>query len=301
MNGEAPGMDMPSIQLLLVEDNPTDALLLQDTLTAVPSALFQVTHVEQLNEALQQLAAQHFDVVLLDLSLPDSVGLETFTILHAQGRDMPTVVLTGLDDETLAMQAVQAGAQDYLVKEQISGDLLRRAIRYAIERHRMLADLRAASLLDSLTGLYNRRGFLTLAEQQVRHAVRQQRGCGLFFLDLDGLKHINDTFGHQVGDQALLDVAQIAQETFRSSDIIARLGGDEFVVLALDTHQAAAAALMARLQHNVQTHNACGAPRYALSLSVGSVAYDPASPCTIEELLAQADAAMYVQKRSKVG
>ena len=293
-------MDMPSIQLLLVEDNPTDVLLLQDTLIAAQSVPFQVRHVERLDEAAQQLTAQHFDVVLLDLSLPDSLGLETFTALHARGRDIPIVVLTGLDDEALAVQAVQAGAQDYLVKEQISGDILRRALRYAIERHRRLSHLRAVSLIDDLTGLYNRRGFLTFAEQQLRHAPRQQWGCGLFFLDLDGMKHINDTFGHQAGDQALLDVAQIARETFRLTDIIARLGGDEFVALALDTNPSAIAGLIARLQHNVRVHNARCAHGYALSLSVGSAAYDPTSPCTIEELLAQADVSMYVQKRSKV-
>jgi len=88
-------MDMPSIQLLLVEDNPTDVLLLQDTLMAAQSVPFQVQHVERLDEAAQQLAAQHFDVVLLDLSLPDSLGLETFTALHARVRDIPTCGVDG--------------------------------------------------------------------------------------------------------------------------------------------------------------------------------------------------------------
>src|SRR5262245_20112761 len=99
-------MDVQPIQLLLVEDNPTDALLLQDALTAASTVAFQVTHVEDCHDASQQLAAAHFDVVLLDLSLPDSLGLETFNALYAQVPDIPIVVLTGLDDEDLAAQAV---------------------------------------------------------------------------------------------------------------------------------------------------------------------------------------------------
>lgn len=293
-------MDMQSIQVLLVEDNSTYVLLLQETLAAAPSTPFQVTHVERLNEASQRLATEHFDVVLLDLSLPDSLGLETFTTLHAQVPDIPIVVLTGLADDALAAQAVQAGAQDYLVKGQVSSDVMRRSMRYAIERHRMLSHLRAISLIDGLTGLYNRQGFLTLAEQQLLHAARHQRECILFFIDLDGMKHINDTFGHLTGDQALRDGAQILRSTFRLSDIIARLGGDEFVVLALDAHPSSAAALMARVQDNVRSHNARRGCSYALSLSVGSAAYDPTAPCPMEKLLAQADAAMYAQKRCKV-
>lgn len=123
----------------------------------------------------------------------------------------------------------------------------------------------------------------------------------LFFVDLDKMKHINDTFGHQAGDQALLDVAQLLRDTFRVSDIIARLGGDEFVVLTLDTTQSSAAALVARLQHNVQAYNAWRRHRHPLSLSVGSAAYDPTSPCPIAKLLAQADAVMYAQKCLKRG
>jgi two-component system, cell cycle sensor histidine kinase and response regulator CckA len=106
------------------------------------SVLFQLTYVEYLSEALQQLAVERFDVVLLDLSLPDSLGLETFTMLRAQALAVPVVVLTGLNDETLALEAVKEGAQDYLVKGQLEGNLLVRAIRYAIERKRAEEALR---------------------------------------------------------------------------------------------------------------------------------------------------------------
>jgi two-component system, cell cycle sensor histidine kinase and response regulator CckA len=131
-----------SIQVLLVEDNPGDALLIQEIFLEIALVQFSVLHVERLSQALEHLQSENFDVVLLDLLLPDSQGLETFVQIHNQVPLTPIVVLTGFDDATLAIQAMQAGAQDYLVKGQASnGDLLIRSIRYAIERQRTQADL----------------------------------------------------------------------------------------------------------------------------------------------------------------
>ncbi len=122
------------VKVLLVEDNPGDVRLLRETLGEVTSTQFELAHVERLDEALEQLDHEHFDVVLLDLSLPDAQGFDTFVQVHEQAPDVPIVVLTGFDDETLAVQAVRKGAQDYLVKGQIDSNLLVRAMRYAIER-----------------------------------------------------------------------------------------------------------------------------------------------------------------------
>src|SRR2546428_12237048 len=131
-----------SIKVLLVEDNPTDGFLLQQTLATTKFVPLQVTQVTQLSAASQHLAAEHWDVVLLDLSLPDSHGLKTFATLHAQAPGVPMVVLTGLDDETVAVEAVREGAQDYLVKGQVDRNGLVRAMRYAIERQRAEGVLR---------------------------------------------------------------------------------------------------------------------------------------------------------------
>ncbi len=127
--------DQP-IKVLLVEDNPGDVLLLQEFLSDVTSAKVNLIPVERVEEALNCLEKESFDVILLDLSLPDSQGLETFVKIHCQVRAIPIIVLTGLDDETIATKAVQEGAQDYLLKGQVSGDLLVRSMRYAIERQR---------------------------------------------------------------------------------------------------------------------------------------------------------------------
>jgi PAS domain S-box-containing protein len=133
------------LNILLVEDNSGDARLLQELLTEVTSVQFELTRVECLSKALKYLGEESFDVVLLDLSLPDSQGLETFTKLHHQVPQVPIVILTGLDDETLAVTAVQSGAQDYLFKGQVNGDLLVRSMRYAVERNQVEEALRQQS------------------------------------------------------------------------------------------------------------------------------------------------------------
>jgi len=287
------------IRVLLVEDNPGDARLIWEMLAEAGTNKFELAHVERLSEAIKRLAEGGIDVVLLDLSLPDEHGLDTVDRVCTAVPHVPVVVLTGLDDETLAIKAVQEGTQDYLVKGQMDSSLLMRAIRYAIERHRMQAALRSLSLIDDLTGLYNRRGFLTLAEQHLKLAHRTKRGLLLVFADLDGLKQINDTFGHQEGDLALIKTAEILKETFRASDIIARLGGDEFTVLAIDASDDSAEIIITRLQEKLKDYDAQKNHHYELSLSVGIARFDPKDTFSLEELMAKADGALYEHKRKR--
>lgn len=159
--------------------------------------------------------------------------------------------------------------------------------------------LHAMSINDELTGLYNRRGFLNMAERELKIAKRKKRTLVLFFADLDGLKWINDTFGHNEGDQALIDTGNILKKTFREVDIIALFGGDEFVILAIDASKSSAEILTTRLYENLTAHNSKETCRYNLSLSLGISCYDPEIPASLEELISQADSAMYEQKKSK--
>ncbi len=168
------------------------------------------------------------------------------------------------------------------------------------ERKRMEEELRALSLTDELTGLYNRRGFFTLAKQQLRIASRLQRYALLFSADMDHLKKINDTYGHQAGDQALIEAADIIKKTFRESDVIARIGGDEFVVFMIEHTDIDAEQLAGRMQDILTSNNSQGKRPYTLSLSIGAVRYDPQKPSTLDELMAQADKMMYEQKRMKM-
>jgi diguanylate cyclase (GGDEF)-like protein/PAS domain S-box-containing protein len=167
------------------------------------------------------------------------------------------------------------------------------------ERKRMEEEIHSLSMTDPLTGLNNRRGFLTFSEQQLKFSDRHQREMLLFFSDLDGMKWINDTLGHEEGDKALIDVASILKETFRVSDIIARVGGDEFAILAIDATGISPEIIMARLQNRVDACNDEGNRRYKISISIGSSYYNPENPCSLDDLMSRADTLMYEQKRSK--
>ena len=167
------------------------------------------------------------------------------------------------------------------------------------ERKQVEEVLRSLSLTDELTGLYNRRGFLLLAEQQLKVAYRMKGAALLLFGDVDSLKIINDTLGHAQGDLALVDIAAVLKETFRESDIVARLGGDEFVVLIQDAAEESAQAVLARIEAGFETHNAHGDRGYKLAVSFGTARYDPEAPCTVTDLIAQADSAMYQRKQRR--
>jgi diguanylate cyclase (GGDEF)-like protein/PAS domain S-box-containing protein len=167
------------------------------------------------------------------------------------------------------------------------------------ERKRMEAEMREMSLRDLLTELYNRRGFITLAEQQIKAANRAKRPLQLTFIDLDRLKWINDTLGHEKGDKVLIDTAHLLRQTFRESDIIARLGGDEFAVLSIDSGDVNHGNVSQRLQQHIDAYNSEESRLYKLSMSWGTVTYNPDSPVSLDQLLSAADELMYTQKRAK--
>ncbi|MDD5169231.1 MAG: diguanylate cyclase [Syntrophales bacterium] len=167
------------------------------------------------------------------------------------------------------------------------------------ERKQAEEEILTLSITDQLTGLRNRRGFITFADQQLKLSDRTKRGMLLFFADLDGMKLINDTLGHEEGDRALIEVATILSETFRSVDIIARMGGDEFAILAIDSTEANSEIFLKRLQERIDTHNQLENRRQKISISIGFSCYDPENPCLLDELMAHADKMMYEQKRIK--
>lgn len=292
-------VDERPTRVLLVEHEPADLEGLRETFDRVGDARLELEWVSELSSALQRLSQGGVDVVLLDLNLPDSEGLLTFERTFAFAPDVPVVVLASHDDEDLAVATVQAGAQDYLVKDLVDEHLLVRAVRYAVERHRLLSALRSLSLIDDLTGLYNRRGFADLGEQHLKLARRSGRAVTLVYADLDRFKNINDSLGHHVGDRALLKIAEIFRATFRRSDIIARLGGDEFAVLALETTGEDAEALVERLRERIEDFNQMSPEPFQLSISVGIARFGEGSRAPLDEVLAQADAAMYDEKRNK--
>jgi diguanylate cyclase (GGDEF)-like protein len=157
--------------------------------------------------------------------------------------------------------------------------------------------LRDLALIDGLTKLYNRKGFISFASQILQHADRAKKGLLLVFVDLNNMKWINDKFGHTEGDRTLSCVAQTLRDTFRHSDIISRIGGDEFAILALDAKQEDIEVVRKRLAENLKTVECNISAEYRPSLSSGIVYYDPDNPCSIEDLLNRADTLMYEEKR----
>lgn len=167
------------------------------------------------------------------------------------------------------------------------------------ERVQLREELRRMAVRDELTGLNNRRGFMTLAEQQLLLAAREQRAMLLLFIDLDGLKAINDQRGHAEGDRAIRDMADVLRKTFRGSDVLARLGGDEFVVLVTETPKFSPDYVQKRLHDHIEAFNKVGSRRYLLRASMGIARYDPESGVSVDVLLNRADTLMYQDKQSR--
>ncbi len=286
-------------KVLLVDADPDFVRDVRARLGGVRESGLDIDAVGELSEALARLSQGGFDALLLSLELPDSSGMVTFERTNAFAPDVPIVVLTDEADEATALAAVQGGAQDHLSKADVKADVLVRAVRHAIERHRLLSALRSLSLIDDLTGLYNRRGFADLGDQYLRLARRAGRGVTLIYLDMDRFKTINDSLGHHVGDRALIRVADILRSTFRGSDIIARMGGDEFAVLALESSDESADLLVSRTRERIREFNMTSREPYQLSMSLGMAQADDQSRVRLDDLLEKADASMYAEKRGK--
>jgi diguanylate cyclase (GGDEF)-like protein len=289
------------VKVLLVEAKPEGFPETEPVSSSLPGGAVEVERAGDLTSALKRLSKGGIDLILLDLSLPDSQGIVTFERTHAFAPEVPVVVLTEVDDEEVGLNTVRGGAQDYLIKGKVGPDLLQRSIRYAVERHRLTWALRSLSLIDDLTGLYNRRGFDNLGNHHLRLAKRTGRAVLLFYLDLDRLKTINDTLGHHVGDRALGRVSEILRDTFRQSDIIGRVGGDEFAVMALEASEQGEKDLLRRLRERVNEFNLRRREAFALSLSVGTARFDGEGRVRLEELLTDAETDMGRDKGAKRG
>jgi diguanylate cyclase (GGDEF)-like protein len=258
---------------------------------------FDITRVARLADAFTQLGRARFDAVLLDLSLPDGYGLSTLRQMMAANPTIPIIVLSGVSDQTLALQAVQHGAQDYLVKGHGQPELLVRSIRYAIERKRAEERLTFLAQYDQLTGLVNRTLFRDRLVQAMARSKRLQQPLGLMLLDLDRFKAVNDTLGHAVGDQLLKAVAGRLHECVREVDTVARMGGDEFTIILEGLSCEQDIATVARRitgslasPFHIQEHQA------SIGVSIGITVY-PSDDHEIDDLLKHADAAMYRAKQ----
>ena len=297
-----PDARVAGLRVLLVEDDEDDYVLTRDLLQHMGRPDVVLHWVRSPEAGRAALLGEQHDVALVDFRLGATTGIDLLRDAVAEGCRTPVILLTGQGDRETDLAAMASGAADYLVKGETTAPMLERAIRYALERQRLLEEIRALSLVDELTGLHNRRGFFALTEQQLRIARRERRALALVYADLDGLKAVNDRLGHEAGDRAIVGAAALLRSVSRSSDIVARLGGDEFAVLVSDG--AAAPLLLERLREAVATE-ACAqdarspaAPAH-VAFSVGVVVFDPSEEVTLEALLAEADARMYEEKHAR--
>jgi diguanylate cyclase (GGDEF)-like protein len=281
--------------VLLIEDNPGDARLIREMLAQHSAGPFKLKSVDRLAKGLETLTSDPPAVVLLDLSLPDSHGLDTFAKVYAHAPKIPIIVLTGNDDQALALSAVKTGAQDYLVKGKIDPELLLRAMQYSIERKRYQEELERQANYDGLTGLPNR----NLLHDRLKQAVygqRHVRSIAVVFIDLDHFKFVNDSLGHNAGDKLLQYVAERLQSTVRDGDTVARIGGDEFVVILNDqAREDVIFRAMQRIVSRVSEPVRINDHELNITCSAGISVYPQDGP-DVETLLKNADAAMYRAK-----
>jgi len=295
------------MRLLLVGDDPRDALAIREALAQTGGGDYRLEHAEGLSRGLDRVRTDPPDVLLLPLG-PEGDGLAPLVQVRRKAPDVPIVVLVRPGDEELAQLAVKEGAHDWLTRARPDGELLQRAVRYAMERAHLTKELATAreqlnrlSLRDELTGLYNRRGFSVLAEQQMRLARRWDTGLLLLVLDVDGLDSINNRLGRAAGDRVLAETGQLLRESFRDSDIKARIGGDEFVVLMNGAAEGTCEVIDLRLTQNIERLNAGSDRPCPLSLSGGVAKWDPASGNGVAEVLDTAEHLMHEQKRGLAG
>ena len=349
------------VRILVVEDSPTQALLLHQVLE---TNCYRASRVANGKEALEYLKTEKPAMVITDVVMPEMDGYELCRRIRADSdlRDLPIILLTELSDPGAALEGLKVGANNFISKpfdqdllisrikyilannkiREASGTELGLRIFFAGQHHFLTADriqivdflissldsavrsyhainranklleeanekisrqaeqLRALSLTDELTGLNNRRGFFTLVDQQMKIARRDGWEMVLIFADIDDFKKINDTLGHQEGDRALVDVADLLRATFRESDVIGRLGGDEFAVFVAGAARPDSWDPTARLRRSLEELNRIGNRRYELALSLGTAFHDSQSPCSINDMIRQADEMMYRAKRGKL-
>jgi two-component system cell cycle response regulator len=259
--------------------------------------------MEDFDRALLMIAEKSPDVLLLDSTLPRNFALCMVIQLREKIPNLPVVLLPDIRGALKAQGSsgeggnparLGYGPDGVLDSALMASDAIARAIRFTHGQLGLQHALLQMIVRDDLTGLHNRRGFMALAAQHLRCASDMGQPMVLFFADVDGLKSINDRFGHGEGDRALASAAACIKQTFRKFDLTARLSGDEFVALAVEVPGRSAAAICKRLQSKL-AH--CSGTDYKLSLSVGVAHFDPARPVTLQELMRQADAALYRDKR----
>ena len=283
------------VSILLVEDNKKDIQIITEYLNQSKRLDPTIRIVDSIKKAKTIMFYESVDILLIDLNIQGIQFEELFEHFDKDKLSFPYIVITDERDEDMGIEAVKKGAQDYLVRSELSERILRRGIIYSLERHDILESLYRTTIIDELTGLYNRRGLYTLGNQQVELSKRQKDDLFIFYLDLDGMKEINDNLGHEYGDKALLYTSEIMHKSFRSADILSRIGGDEFVVIAVKAQFEYIPIIIQRIKDYIKEQNKL-LENYQISISIGVSKVDLSHSTPLEEAIKNADKEMYKLK-----
>ncbi len=283
------------VSILLIEQNKEDVRIISEYLKESTKINVSLKTVDRIKKAKTILYYEKIDIILVDLKVEGITPDELFDTLGKNNLSIPYIVITDERDEDVGIFAVKKGAQDYLVRSELSERILRRTILYSLERHEILESLYKTTIKDELTGLYNRRGLYTLGEQQIQLSKRHNDDIFVFFLDLDGMKEINDTLGHESGDKALLSTTNIIHKSFRNTDILSRIGGDEFVILAVKAQYEFIPVMLERIKEYIKEENSNN-DSYQISLSIGVSKIDLSNESPLDEAIKKADKEMYKSK-----
>jgi diguanylate cyclase (GGDEF)-like protein len=302
---EDPSRPGSAVRVLLIEDDAHDALLVSEMLRAAWPEGLVLAHATRTADANHELLERGASCVVLGLTpqrgletlgLGPSPGLAPLEQVTAAVPDVAVVVLSPQSSEQQALSALRAGAQEYLDKTRIHPALLRRAVLHSIERKRSEVQLAHQALHDPLTGLPNRAVFLDRLGVALDRSRRTTASVAVLFLDVDGFKEINDSFGHAAGDRVLVGLADRLRTMLRPMDTVARFGGDEFTFLFEDLATEREVVLIAeRISRTASTPLRLDAGEVSVTASIGiAMVADPSTPP--EAVIREADAAMYRAK-----
>lgn len=285
-------IESKDVSILLVEDKLEDIQAITAFLEGSKRINAKIQTVDSVKKAKTIMFYDKVDIILIDLNIQGLEYDELFERFDKNKLSLPYIVITDERDEDLGIEAVKKGAQDYLVRSEISERILRRTITYSLERHDILESLYRTTIVDELTGLYNRRGLYTLGNQQIELAKRHNDDIFIFYIDLDGMKEINDTLGHEYGDKALIITSSIMHKSFRTTDILSRLGGDEFVTVAVKAQYEFIPIMIERIKDYIKEENK-NLKDYQISMSIGVSKVDLDSEKPLEDAINHADKEMY--------
>lgn len=285
--------------LLLIDDDRLQSCMVRQQLRAFRRDHFQMEWASTYEEGLERLLSGKHEVCLLDYQLGDRDGLELIRAAKEAGCEVPIVFLTSESSSDIDIEAMNAGALDYLVKGEISPSTLERSIRYALKLHDTLAELNRLATHDELTGLLNRRELNRILAEESDRSARFGRPFSLVMLDLDHFKQVNDQHGHAAGDQVLQETARRITRPLRKTDRVARFGGEEIAVLLLELTGSQAADVAQRLVDEVRQSPYVLADGQELAVTVSAgLATLPDVAATGDQLLGAADAALYRAKEA---